>query len=127
MEIFPPWSHPSAGRGGSVSRRDHNQAARTRAQLTGATCMEEESTQTPATLRVGARGRGFSKSALRMELTRHVLTHRQVAAALSAAVNTTKPIETRTQLAWARTFEGKVKPIPSQSSGGSAREELLLE
>ena len=77
----------------------------------------EESSLFPATLRERARGRGFSKSALRMELTRHVLTRRQVAAALSAAVTTTKPIGDRAQLAWARTSKRRVKPIPSYSSG----------
>ena len=33
----------------------------------------------------------------------------------------------RAQLAWARTSKRAVKPIPSHSSGGSAREGLLLE
>ena len=40
-----------AGRGGSVSRRDHNQAYRRRAQLTGGTNKAESAPQTPAALR----------------------------------------------------------------------------
>ena len=51
------------GRGGSVSRRDHNQATRNRAQLTGATCQKEESTRPPATLRE----RGSGREALLLE------------------------------------------------------------
>ena len=51
---------PPHGHGGSVSRRDLNQLAGIRAQLTGATCMQKESTQSPATLREGVRGRRFS-------------------------------------------------------------------
>ena len=43
--------------------------------------------------------------------------HRQVAAALSAAVTTTKFIGNRPHLAWAHKSEGSVKPIPSYSSG----------
>ena len=50
----------SAGRGGSVSRRDLNQPARNRALLAGANCLIESSTRTPAAFRVGARGRGLS-------------------------------------------------------------------
>ena len=33
----------------------------------------------------------------------------------------------RAHVAWARTFEGRVKPIPSYSSGGGSGEGLLLE
>ena len=51
----------------------------------------------------------------------------QVAAALSAAVTTTPKTRKRAQLTWVRKFEGRIKPIPSRSSGGSAREELLSE
>ena len=51
----------------------------------------------------------------------------QVAAALSAAVTTTPKARKRAQLAWVRNSEGTHKPIPSRSSGGSAREELLSE
>ncbi len=51
----------------------------------------------------------------------------QVAAALSAAVTTTSKARKRVQLAWVRNSEGRIKPIPSRSSGGSAREELLSE
>ena len=43
--------------------------------------------------------------------------HRQVAAALSAAVTTTKFIGNRPHLAWAHKSKGSVKPIPSYSSG----------
>ena len=39
------------GHGGSVSRRDHSQAYRRRAQRTGAYSLEEEPTRTPAALR----------------------------------------------------------------------------
>ena len=58
-------SVPSApqGRGGSVSRRDHNQAAGIRAQQTGATCQKEESPRPPATLRE----RGSGGEALLLE------------------------------------------------------------
>ena len=48
---------------------------------------ERQSTQTPAALREGARGRGFSQ---RSRLPRSTPKPRQVAAALSAAVTTTK-------------------------------------
>ena len=58
------------GRGGSVSRRDHNQAAGTRAQLAGGASLEEESSLFPIVPSTG-----------------------QVAAALSAAVTTTKQQE----------------------------------
>ena len=51
----------SHGRGGSVSRRDLNQLAGNRAQLAGAYSLRKESTRTPAALREGARGRGFSQ------------------------------------------------------------------
>ena len=46
----------------------------------------------------------------------------QVAAALSAAVTTTKPIGNQPQLAWAHKPGGRTKPIPSCFPGGSARE-----
>ena len=58
------------GRGGSVSRRDHNQAAGTRAQLAGGASLEEALSLFPV-----------------------VPSTRQVAAALSAAVTTTKQQE----------------------------------
>ena len=51
----------------------------------------------------------------------------QVAAALSAAVTTTKPIGNQPQLAWAHKPGGRTKPIPSYSSGGGPGEGLLLE
>ena len=84
----PPGSLALHGRGGSVSRRDHDQAAGTRAQLAGGASLEEESSLFPAalrergvwgerrfsqrsglspqhlpnlSLREGARGRGFSQ------------------------------------------------------------------
>ena len=41
----------------------------------------------------------------------------RVTAALSAAVTTNSKIGKRAHAAWARTFEGRVKPIPSHSSG----------
>ena len=44
----------------------------------------------------------------------------QVTAALSAAVTTTPKTGKRAHAAWARTFEGRVKPIPSHSSGEAA-------
>ena len=56
-------SPAQAGHGGSVSRRDHNQAYRRRAQLTGATYMKEQPTRTPATLRE----RGSGGEALLLE------------------------------------------------------------
>ncbi len=42
---------------------------------------------------------------------------RQVAAALSAAVTTTKPIGDQPHVAWAHKFAGTYKPISSYSSG----------
>ena len=66
----PPGSLALHGRGGSVSRRDLNQAAGTRAQLAGGASLEEESSLFPI-----------------------VPSTRQVAAALSAAVTTTKQQE----------------------------------
>ena len=49
------------GRGGSVSRRGHNQAARnTRPTRMGTQVREEETSIFPATLREGVRGRGAS-------------------------------------------------------------------
>ena len=47
----PPGSLALHGRGGSVSRRDHNQAAGTRVQLAGGASLEEESSLFPAALR----------------------------------------------------------------------------
>ena len=47
----PPGSLALHGRGGSISRRDHNQAAGTRAQRTGGASLEEESSLFPAALR----------------------------------------------------------------------------
>ena len=52
----PPTLHV---RGGSVSRRGLNLLAGNRAQLTGAYCPKEKPMQSPAVLRVGARGRRF--------------------------------------------------------------------
>ncbi len=51
----------------------------------------------------------------------------KVTAALSAAATTTPKTGKRAHVAWARTFEGRVKPIPSYSSGGSAREGASLQ
>ena len=65
----------SAGRGGSVSRRDLNRLARNRALLAGATCLIESSTRTPAAFRVGARGRGLSlKGRLPRNLSRSLFS-----------------------------------------------------
>ena len=58
--LSPLQRQASAGRGGSVSRRDLNRLARNRALLAGANCLIESSTRTPAAFRVGARGRGLS-------------------------------------------------------------------
>ena len=66
----PPGSLALHGRGGSVSHRDHNQAAGTRAQLAGGASLEKESSLFPV-----------------------VPSTWQVAAALSAAVTTTKQQE----------------------------------
>ena len=52
-----------AGRGGSVSRRAHNQLAGNRAQLTAAYCMKEKPPRTAATLRE----RGSGGEALLLE------------------------------------------------------------
>ena len=49
------------GRGGSVSRRDHNQAAGTRAHLTGGT-NSEEATNSNASRSSGERGLGRGAS-----------------------------------------------------------------
>ena len=49
----------SAGRGGSVSRRDHNQAYRRRAHSQAEPTPKKHSPQTPAVLREGVRGRCF--------------------------------------------------------------------
>ena len=49
-----------AGRGGSVSRRDHNQATGKRAHFQAEPSQQKSTTRTPAALREGARGRGFS-------------------------------------------------------------------
>ena len=67
----PPGSLALHGRGGSVSHRDHDQAAGTRAQLAGGASLEEALSLFPI-----------------------VPSTRQVAAALSAAVTTTKQQET---------------------------------
>ena len=55
-------SYPAlVGRGGSVSRRDHNRAARNRAQLTGATCPEKRVNSNPSySSGEGVWGRGAS-------------------------------------------------------------------
>ena len=57
------WRLALAGRGGSVSRRDHNLLARNRAQLTGAYSLQKKPTQPPATLRE----RGSGGEALLLE------------------------------------------------------------
>ena len=55
-------SYPTlAGRGGSVSRRDHNPKTRNRTTSHGRASPKEESSLFPAALREGARGRGFSQ------------------------------------------------------------------
>ena len=66
-------------------------------------------------MRVHAHDRGYSPHAA------------QGAAALSAAVTTTKSIGDVSALAWAHKSAGTRKPIPSHSSGGGPGEALLLE
>ena len=67
LETFAPLTfelvaYPmSAGRGGSVSRRDHNQATGNRAYSQAEPTQKKDSTRTPAALREGARGRSFSQ------------------------------------------------------------------
>ncbi len=63
-------------------------------------------------------GRGFGGGAsLREAASPGTLAQLKVAAALSAAATTTPKTGKRAHVAWARTFEGRVKPIPSHSSG----------
>ena len=102
----PPGSLALHGRGGSVSRRDHNQAAGTRAQHTWGASLEEALSLFPV-----------------------VPSTRQVAAALSAAVTTTKQQEPASNSQGGRKLGGRVKPIPRCSSGerGLGGEALLSE
>ena len=53
----------------------------------------------------------------RQRMTEDTPPHRKVTAALSAAVTTTPKHGKRAHLAWARKSEGRVKLIPSRSSG----------
>ena len=55
------YSYALAGRGGSVSRRDHIQVKRKHARLAWARSKEKERNWNLAALREGARGRGFSQ------------------------------------------------------------------
>ena len=55
------WCPALVGRGGSVSRRDHNQAAKNHPQLTGAYCMKKAPLERqPLFGREGSGGRGAS-------------------------------------------------------------------
>ena len=83
--------------------------------------MQKHSTQTPAALREGARGRSFSQ---RSCLPRNPRTS---AAALSAAVDSAKSIGDRTSRSGGTPYAEALNSNASRSSGGSAREELLSE
>ena len=65
LRPIPPriiWYPTLAGRGGSVSRRDHNRAyRRPHPTLRRNQASKNVPSQTPAALREGARGRGFSQ------------------------------------------------------------------
>ncbi len=80
-----------AGRGGSVSRRDHNQAAGSRAHLTGGTTYAEK--PPPNAIRSSGEGVWGRGASLREAASPPACPQRrQVAAALSAAVTITKLI-----------------------------------
>ena len=122
----PPGSLALHGRGGSVSRRDHNQAAGTRVQLAGGASLEEESSLFPAALREGARGRSFSQRSCLPRIPPRSLTAAGRGGSVSRRDHN-QAAGTRVQLAGGRKLGGRVKPIPRCSSGGSAREGLLSE
>ena len=89
LHVSPP---PSQGRGGSVSRRDHNQAAGNRTHPSGGTNPKER--RTPNASRSsgeGVWGRGASLREAASPPASPTISRKQVAAALSAAVTTTKP------------------------------------
>ena len=113
-------SQTLAGRGGSVSRRDHNQAYRRRTQ-SQAEPIKEKSRNSNASRSSGGSAREGLLSEKPPPSQASFSPRRQVAAALSAVVTTTKFIGNRPHLAWAHKSEGSVKPIPSCSSGEGAR------
>ena len=80
----------------------------------------------PTTLREGARGRGFSREAASLASPHRLpMPHGRGGSVSRRDLN--QLAKNRAQLAWALNSKGKDKPIPSYSSGGSAREGLLLE
>ena len=92
----PPGSLALHGRGGSVRRRDHDQAAGTRAQLAGGASLEEALSLFPI-----------------------VPSTRQVAAALSAAVTTTKQQETASNSQGGASLEEESSLFPAALREGA--------
>ena len=110
----PEFSHSLAGRGGSVSRRDHTPKTGKRAQLTWARKSEE--THKPILSHSSGEGPG---EALLLEKRpppefSHSLAGR--GGSVSRRDHTPKTGK-RAQLTWAHKSEGTHKPIPSYSSG----------
>ena len=121
-----------AGRGGSVSRRDHNQATGNRVQLTGGTKSEEPyplNASRSSGEGVWGRGASLREAPLPQNLPNLYDTQRwQVAAALSAAVTTTKQQETASNLQAEPSQKNRTRQTPAAlRERGSGGEALLSE
>ena len=119
-------------RGGSVSRRDHNLLTRNRAHLAWGRKLEEKDKPIPS---YSSGERGLGGEALLLEkrpLPPESPSQLTVFPAQGRGGSVSRRdhnllTRKRAHLAWGRKLGGKDKPIPSYSSGGSAREGLLLE
>ena len=117
----PPAPH---GRGGSVSRRDHNQATGIRAQLTGARTSEGRTKPIPSYSSGGGPGEGLL---LEKPPPPAFPQCRKGRGGSVSRRDHNQATGICAQLAWAHKYAGRAKPIPSHSSGGGPGEALLLE
>ncbi len=123
----PPGSLALHGRGGSVSRRDHNQAAETRAQLAGARKYAGRVKPIPRRSSGGSAREGLlSEKPPPLQHPHRPLRYAGRGGSVSRRDHN-QAAGTRAQHTGARKLGGRVKPIPRRSSGGSAREGLLSE
>ena len=121
-----PFINTQAGRGGSVSRRDHNpQNKETRPTHMGAQRQRKRQAYSQPLF-----GRGPGEAASLREAASPGVPFINTQAGRGGSVSRRDhnlQTRKRAQLTWALNAKEKVKSIPSHSSGGSAREALLLE
>ena len=112
------------GRGGSVSRRDRNQWTGNRTRL----AWERNYGGSNQAYSQPLSGREREGGAFLRKAASLTITNIPIGRGGSVSRRDQNQLtRNRAQLAWGRNYGGSTKPIPSYSSGGSAREALLLE